>query len=233
MNWYRKFHRITGLLSPTVMRRLRRITSIEPAKIQLGRRWQKFTIGKKGKIDLWYLIIHLEDPYKTEACEMLLTREDITLEDIYELLSIFGDSNPETILEKLSEIGAAPSNLLYLVNYGLEKVSNWAFEEIIRRIKENIISKDYGIRILTDIIKKNPRRREDAWKELKKLKPDEEHLLVIADLTYATDLHRIISEAQKILRALSLSKTKKKEPSRTVLEIIALSQRMKEIKGQE
>jgi len=228
MDFHRRVHRIEGLISPRTRKRLRRLQSVESVEIQIERKLNELRKAKKHEI--WHLIHCTEiEPWRTKLCKLLLQREDLDLDDIFELFSITDGSLLQESWRKLVLTGIDPDNLTYLSIHGLDPVSEWAFKELVSRIKKGVINKSYGIRILIRIIKRSPNKRTQAWRELKNLKPNREGLLEIIDLPRTPEMLSIIHEAEQMARK---ARKKTKPPSRTAKEIFALLERMREINGQ-
>jgi len=233
MNWRRKIHRIEGLVSPAIRKRLTRYKSVESVEGQLVRKCKE--VESLPKIDLYYLIIHVNlESWRTRILELFLKRSDLTIDDLYEVMSLVGEDLLKKAWLKFLEIGADPNNLVYLIRHGANNVSALAFAKIIERIENGVIGEDYGTRILIDIITKIPEKRDLAWKKLKKMSPDKETLLIIADLPYSVEMDQIIGEAQRMIKSKDKRSARKpKILKATTREIVALVKRLEEIQEQE
>jgi len=156
----------------------------------------------KGDKDALMLLLRMipEDPYKTTIALMILEEENVTLDDLEHLLDAVQQQDLFCqIREKILKIGIDPSELLLLFSNRTGDVADWAYEELFSRIDSGIISRDHAIRILLKVVEDDPSRRANAWKKIKELRPQKNHLRIMADMEGRIEMNGIATEAQRLM----------------------------------
>ncbi|KKQ68298.1 MAG: hypothetical protein A3F95_00445 [Candidatus Nealsonbacteria bacterium RIFCSPLOWO2_12_FULL_39_31] len=186
---------------------------------------QKGIEGLKGNKDGLMLLLRMvsQDPHKTTILSMVLKEENVTLDDLEYLLVL---TQKQDILRQIREIilkiGIDPSELLILFLNRTGDTSDWAYEEFLSRINNGIIGRDHAIRILLKVVEEDPPRRTNAWNKIKELRPQKNHLRIMADLEGKIEMNGIAAEAQNLM-----AKTGKRNALKKVKKIADL------IKGQD
>lgn len=160
---------------------------------------------KAGKRDLKYLILSLREiSIQKQAWKVFKTRDDVTLDDMYELMYGPGFIGKE-LWRIFLELGATPEDLLDVIKYE-NQFREQAWKELRSRMKSDAIKKVRSRRILMEIIKLVKDLRCEAWKLLRKLDPSEEKLLEILDMSFGYSEPKLMHQIQVFIRKRKIGK---------------------------
>ncbi|OGZ26829.1 MAG: hypothetical protein A2365_01365 [Candidatus Nealsonbacteria bacterium RIFOXYB1_FULL_40_15] len=134
------------------------------------------------------------NPWVEQIVSEILSRIDLSLDDLLHLLDKAPENLFPKIWDRILKNGIDPSELAELFTNRNGSLAELAFVEFLSRR----ITADHAIRILTESLKKDPRKRKIYWEKIKKRAPRRHHLRVIADM----ELGAISSEAQKMMSRL-------------------------------
>ncbi len=145
-------------------------------------------------------------PLEKRALREFLSRTNLTFDNFYRMLGaakkIFEKDNKieKEFWEKCLTI-CTPDNLVELTEMG---ESN-ATKELFRRIETGSIGNSKAKQVLIRLFEKitNEKTRMALWKKIKRLDLNEEELKYILDLPSMYALHKIVSQAQKLLRQIA------------------------------
>jgi len=164
---------------------------------------QKSIDGLKGDKDALMLLVQMvpQNIWKTIIISLILEEENVTLDDLEQLLSA---TQKQGILcqirERVLKIGTKePDALLSLFLNRTGETADWTYGEFLSMTDRKSISEDHAIRILLKVIEGDPLRRVDAWKKIKELRPQKNHLRIIADMEGRIEMNGIAAEAQKLM----------------------------------
>ncbi len=167
----------------------------------------------KGNKDALMLLLRMipQNLWKTTIVSMILTEDNITLDDLEHLLSIAPSQDFFCqVRNRILEIGIDPSELSLLFLNRTGEIADWACGELFSRIDKGIISGDHAIRILLKVAEEDPYRRAIAWKKIKELHPQKNHLRIMADMEGKIAMNGIATEAQKMMARAGKRSTLKK-----------------------
>ena len=170
-------------------------------KLTLQKLWHKTT-----KKDLIYLFLHgEEESTRKTALAFLRKRDDLTLDDIYELM--ISSEFSEDLWEMFLGLGATPEDCVEVIK-DYSHFDGFAEKRIEAIMKNGEIKKGRSKRLLKRVFEDIPRKRVWAWKLLKPLALSNDELRKLLGLSFMNlpsdvQLLDIKIEIEKIIRKQS------------------------------
>ena len=188
---------------------------------------------KAGKKDLKYLVLYSEEiSIQKQAWEIFKTKDDVGLDDVYELTTGPGFIEKE-LWQMFLDLGATPEDLLDVLKHE-NRFQKQAWKELKTRMKSGAIKKARSKRILIEIVELIKDLRKEAWKLLKRLNPSEKKLQEILDMPFGYSEPELIHSIETFIRKKKINRTKKDHGLKIAHGIETLFEEIQELKkGQE